>query len=72
MHPDVEAGGMWYCPNLLCSGPGAGWFRSTLESYKESSNGSHTVDSNEWIYKAKKYIKENPDKKNVLILWDEA
>lgn len=66
VHKGNEAGGMWHCKNLLCKGPGAAWFRSTLESYKD--NGlNHSVDENEWIYKAKKYQEEHHD--YVCILW---
>ena len=43
----VEAQGIWHCPNALCTGPGAAYFRSTLKSYKEVPRG-HTVD--EWEY----------------------
>lgn len=37
-HTEVEAQGIWYCPNNLCCGPGAAYFRSTLKSYKEDTH----------------------------------
>jgi ribosomal protein L37AE/L43A len=49
-HDKVEAGGLHHCPNNLCSGPGAAYFRSKLKSYVDDTDGSgHTVDSYEWI-----------------------
>lgn len=44
----VEAGGVWYCPNFGCSGPGGHSHRRQLKSYKEVSGGKHTVDYQEW------------------------
>jgi hypothetical protein len=44
----VEAGGMWYCPNFGCTGPGAHSHRRTLKSYKEEGSGKHSVDYTEW------------------------
>ena len=46
-HPKVEAGGVWYCPNPLCTGPGAAYFRAKLKSYHEEAHGRHSVDSDE-------------------------
>lgn len=45
----VEAAGVWRCPNALCPGPGASWCRSRLHSYREVDGGRHTVDEEEWI-----------------------
>jgi hypothetical protein len=56
----VEAGGIWYCPNPLCTVTGAVWFRSKLDSYVETKD-SHTVDPYEWIYKGRKTIVEGDD-----------
>lgn len=53
---DVEAGGMWYCPDPRCTGPGSAWFRSTLDSYCEESGGRHSVDQEEWDRAARKYL----------------
>lgn len=52
-NPKVEASGVWYCPNGICPGPGAAWFRAKLKSYKENggSNGEHTIDEKE-LHKA--------------------
>lgn len=47
-HKDVEAGGMYYCPNVLCQGPGACRWREGLSSYDETGDdGRHTVDHRE-------------------------
>lgn len=59
-HERVEAEGIYYCPNPLCRGPGAAWFRRTLESYHEILDGRHTVDEKELKEKASKYLEENP------------
>lgn len=49
----VECGGIYYCPNGLCGGPGSAWFNSTLKSYKdlsrEGTHGRYTVDSQERV-----------------------
>lgn len=50
-HPNVEARGIWHCPNALCRGCGGAWFRRTLDSYRELENETHTVDENEWLEK---------------------
>lgn len=52
-HCKVEGGGIWHCPNALCMGCGGGWFRLTLDSYKECIDTSmwHTVDEDEWLAK---------------------
>lgn len=43
--PVVEAGGMYYCPNPLCPGCGAGWFNASLASYTPDASGNrYTVD----------------------------
>jgi len=46
-HPDVEAGGVFCCPNPCCLGPGQAHGRSKLESYREVAGGRHTVDLDE-------------------------
>jgi hypothetical protein len=52
-HKEVEAGGIYSCPNVLCWGPGGAWFRSECKSYKEDADGNkHTVDHEEWIGRA--------------------
>lgn len=55
-HRSVEMNGISHCPNRACTGSGAAWFRRTLKSYKEKSDGTHTVDPEE----LKKVILENP------------
>ena len=52
----VEAGGIWYCPNFTCSGPGAHTHRRKLSSYKENEDGTHTVDDEEWISEAENLL----------------
>jgi hypothetical protein len=49
-HSKVEAQGIFYCPNNLCSGPGAAYFRSTLKSYTEDGSG-HYVHPTERMVK---------------------
>jgi hypothetical protein len=48
-HKKVEAGGIHYCPNPLCTGPGASYVRSKLKSYRDVGNDRHTVDHAEMI-----------------------
>jgi hypothetical protein len=55
---NVEAGGMWYCPNPFCRGPGASWFRAKLKSYHPDATG-HWVDEGELNTEAAKYCIEN-------------
>jgi hypothetical protein len=45
-HRLVEAGGLWYCPNVLCRGPGASSLRTQLKSYRDHGNG-YSVDPRE-------------------------
>lgn len=61
-HAQVEAEGMLHCPNLICPGPGASWFRHTLPSFKECSDGRHIVDKEEWLKKAMEYEKSPENK----------
>jgi hypothetical protein len=44
----VEAGGMWWCPNFTCTGPGAHTHRRKLKSYVENADSTHSVDNVEW------------------------
>lgn len=45
----VEAGGAYHCNNLICNGPGAGWFRQKCKSYNPDVNDiQHSVDVYEW------------------------
>jgi len=62
----VEARGLWYCPNLLCSGPGAAWFRAKLKSFKEINFFRHTVDPEEWREEAFRYLQDNPGRGHFL------
>jgi hypothetical protein len=54
----VECKGVFHCPNDLCLGSGAAYFRSTLQSYKDLGR-EHTVDEGEWFWRARKNMKEN-------------
>lgn len=55
-HKKVECGGVFYCPNPRCSGPGAAWFRQTLKSYKNVGNNSHEIDPIELEFAVNMYI----------------
>lgn len=59
-HPSVDAIGIWYCPNALCRGAGAAWFRKTLDSYQEYEDFTHSVEENEWQEKGKAYMDTMP------------
>lgn len=52
----VECRGMWYCPNALCSGPGAYWFRSTLKSFVDEDH-KHSICPHELYKKGKRYMR---------------
>lgn len=54
----VEAGGVWYCPNPICQGPGGAWFRRQLKSYREVEGGRHTVDTEELIDAGERHLEE--------------
>lgn len=43
----VEAGGIYFCPNPICPGPGGAWFRRKCKSYQEEEGGRHSVDTRE-------------------------
>lgn len=67
LHPQVEAQGMWYCPNALCQGSGGAWFRAKLDSYRENDNYTHTVDEVEWLAKGKEHNKQNKIRHKMFI-----
>lgn len=52
----VECKGMWHCPNALCSGTGAYWFRRKLKSFKDEPNRHHSVCPHELYKKGKRYM----------------
>lgn len=60
-HQQVEAGGIYFCPNPLCPGPGAAWARASLDSYIETEEG-HEVDQIEYLWEGlkKAYLTEDP------------
>lgn len=58
-HTSVEASGLWYCPNALCGGCGATWFRDKLDSFFDNEDGTHSVDEMEWLQKGRVYNKLN-------------
>jgi hypothetical protein len=60
-HKNVEAGGMWHCPNPLCTGPGAATWRSKCKSYREFPNETHTVDPEELIQLAMTMMETEAD-----------
>lgn len=41
---DVECAGIYYCPNPICQGCGAAWFRQNMKSFTELPSGKHTID----------------------------
>ena len=51
----VEAGGIHYCPNPLCTGPGAEWFRCKLGSFI-LLHDTHEVNVDEWFTKGVEYL----------------
>lgn len=56
LHEEVECKGIYYCPNALCPGYGATWFRATLDSYEEDRYG-HIVCEKELEVKGKLHNK---------------
>lgn len=48
-HPKVEAGGVYHCPNPLCTGCGANLHRRSVPSYQEHKDGTHSVDGDELV-----------------------
>lgn len=66
IHPEVEARGIWFCPNALCRGVGAVWFRATLDSFKENENFTHTIDEKEWLEKGRKHNAEKKIRRTVF------
>jgi len=57
----VEAGGVFYCPNPLCQGPGGAWFRSGLDSLRQVDGGRHSVETDEWESRGNDYLKDKPE-----------
>lgn len=47
-HEKVEAGGVYHCPNLLCSSSGAAIHRMKVPSYTPEGS-THSIDELEWI-----------------------
>lgn len=60
-HKSVEAGGMWGCPNITCTGPGNSHYRSNLKSFKVEPERHHSVDTKEWLEKVKEDIRSVTD-----------
>ncbi len=52
---NVEASGILYCPNAMCTGPGGAWFRHKLKSFKEVGD-RHTVSEIERNIKGRRYM----------------
>lgn len=54
----VEAGGIWHCPNVLCSGPGAtGWRSANLKSFK-TVGSQYEVDPRELYDEGMQYASD--------------
>lgn len=49
-HPEVECGGIYYCPNPLCRSVGAFWFRAKLDSYVDNGDRTYGIDLVELLY----------------------
>jgi len=60
-HKSVEGGGLWYCPNRLCSGPGPAGWRSTLPSYKSNEDATYSLDPQEALIAAIAELKDQKD-----------
>jgi len=58
-HENVEASGVFYCPNPLCTVTGATYHRSKLKSYREFAN-HHEVDGLEWLLYGLNNLPEDP------------
>lgn len=43
-HADVEASGIYYCPNPLCAGAGAACWRAKMRTYRPTVDDRHTVN----------------------------
>jgi hypothetical protein len=56
--PSVEANGIWHCPNALCRGVGAHWFRRRLKSYKDNVDSTHSVNEDELQREGKRYMRK--------------
>lgn len=54
-HIKVEAGGMWGCPNIACSGPGNAYFRRSLKSFRDEGD-KHSIDLEEWEGKVRELL----------------
>jgi len=61
-HKDVEAGGVYHCPNPCCLGPGQSYARSKLKSYRDNGDHTHNVDLNELFDKGLRKALEMGDK----------
>ena len=58
-HMNVEAGGIYYCPNRLCTGPGAWSHRKDMKSYKNLDDG-YTVDPQEVLDSVRANTNQDP------------
>lgn len=56
-HKRVEAGGIHHCPNVLCTGPGASYWRSKLESHQDHGS-TQSVNALEAYTKGLEYARE--------------
>lgn len=58
-HERVEARGVYFCPNPLCTVTGAAIYRTKLKSYVEHAY-HHEVDSLEWLLYGLSNLAEDP------------
>lgn len=62
----VEAGGVYYCPNVLCTGPGPLGFRSRLKSFANIDDSTYTLDTNELVAAARVHAESLPAEDHAL------
>jgi len=60
-HRLVEGGGLWYCPNPLCSGPGGDWARRQVPSYEPHPDGTYSVETGDWHRWGLAYVVAHPE-----------
>lgn len=58
----VEAGGLYHCPNPLCTGCGATYWKRENLDCKKTLDGIEISSKKEWITKALEVINEMPYK----------
>jgi hypothetical protein len=62
----VECGGIFHCPNPFCHGSGGAYFRTTLKSYVENNDRTHSVDPTEWAASSISYLSDKECLRNKI------